>query len=262
MEAEYNLPLGELPQNALVELPDITDGDWAPLRKALETYTRISLNYMRHWIHNTDEGELEECWDGSKYNLGNPPDKTKISLKSPLQPGLPGDQIQDVVASFQKYLGVDPPEDYLHLLRITNGVRAAGTYDMETMSRIQLEPFSLWEEVKYKLEALPLSERGIERSVPPETKRRFALSPLSSEDLELVCGFKCDLLINSYDDCGVWYFLVNPRQTDALSKTKTTGKHWRIVGCPISRSGYETFASVESVLKEWAELYLHWAESM
>jgi hypothetical protein len=135
MEAGYNLTLGELLQDTLPEFPENTDGDLAPLKKALETYTRISLNYMHRWIRNTDEEDLEELWDASKYNVGDPPDKTKILVKCPLEPGLSEDQIQDIIATTQKHLGVDPPEDYLDLLRITNGVRGAGTYDNETTSR-------------------------------------------------------------------------------------------------------------------------------
>jgi hypothetical protein len=114
-----------------------------------------------------------------------------------------------------------------------------------------------------KLVDLLSSEPGTESGVPHEIQRLFDLSSLRTRNLELVCGFKCGMLYNAYgDSCGLWYLLVNPGQADANSETKPTGKRWLLIGCPISRSGFETFASIEAVLKEWARIYVAWAEQM
>ena len=52
-EPEYNLPLGEFPQVAPAELPDMISENWTPLKKALESYTRVVLHCTRLWINMT-----------------------------------------------------------------------------------------------------------------------------------------------------------------------------------------------------------------
>jgi hypothetical protein len=85
--------------------------NWTPLRRALDSYTRIALHCTRLWIRTTDDSRLDEHWEAQKYNVGNPPDKTKILLKNPLERGLSEAKIQKVIATTRTILAVDPPDE-------------------------------------------------------------------------------------------------------------------------------------------------------
>jgi len=265
MEPDYNLPTGELPQDALPPLPKNTDcdSDWTPLKKALETYTSITLNHMRLWIHNSDDDELEEYWHASKYNVGQGDllDKNKILVKSPLNPGMSEDQIQNVIVFTQKYLGFDPPQEYLDLLRITNGVHAAGTYDKDTTSRIQGEPFSIWQHVEYEVLDL-LTRQWVDGEILPVIRPLDKRFGWKDDDLEVICGFKCGMLSNTFGGCtsGVWYFLTKPKKTTDTTESEVSGLQWHLVGTYVDGDPPSPFANIEAVLRRWANMYRDWAE--
>ena len=119
---------------------------------------RIVSHCLDLWIHQYEYGEdeeeagnasckyehLAEFWDAEKYGIDpDPPiDKTKIPLQSPLEPGLSEADAQDIVDTFGEYLCVDRPAEYLKLLRITDSVCGAGSYNKEVGSRQQTSPFS------------------------------------------------------------------------------------------------------------------------
>jgi hypothetical protein len=141
-EPEFELPLGEFPQDPRPKMPDMIPKDWTPLRRALDSYARIALHCTRLRIRTTDDSRLDEHWEAQKYNVGKPQDKTKILLKSPLERGLSETKIKKVIETTRTILAVDPLDEWLKLLRITNSVRVAGFYAIEPQSRDELEPFS------------------------------------------------------------------------------------------------------------------------
>jgi hypothetical protein len=259
MEAEFDLPLGEFPHDPPAQIPEDIDSNWTPLKKALETYTRIVLHCTRLWIIREEEDVeewLEEFWEASKYDVGDPPDRTKILIKSPLELPLSETEIEEVIRTTRKLLSVDPPEEWLDLLRITNGVRAAGTYDLEVTSRIQREPFSSWDYVEMDMEGqeqLPKTETGI----PEEIYNVFRWSSLARQNFNLICGFQCGLIFNSYDS-GLWYLLVEPGDPEINSESRNSGRCWKLVGSAVPRDGIEQFDSIEHTLRSWANMFLQW----
>jgi hypothetical protein len=254
MESTFDLPVGELPQHPARSKPENIDSNWMPLKKALETFTKVVLYAENYWIHDADEDRLEEYWHASEYDAEDPPDRSKILLKSPLETGLSDDYIQEVARDFRNLLAVDPPEDWLALLKITNGIRGAGSYDMEDTSRTQREPFSPWEEVKFELQnSLENSLTGV---IPEEIQFQFNVSG-QDPDCTLICGFMCGMTTGSYKgECGVYYLLVeHPATGEHISE-----RHWQIVGTPVRRDQPEQFDNIESVLRSWAEMYLSWVK--
>ena len=107
MEPEPYVPTGDLPHPPHSSLPENIDDNWTPLEKAVESYTRSALYCIDLWIHQYEYDEDEDEVENSETD------------------------IHDVVDTFREYLGVDPPAQYLKLLRITDGVCGAGSYDKE-----------------------------------------------------------------------------------------------------------------------------------
>jgi hypothetical protein len=164
METCIRLPLGNIPQHPPIPLPEDVDSNWTPLEKALETYGLTVMHCTSHAIQNDEDDDLETHWEASKYNVGNPPDKTIIPIKSPFRPGLTEAKIQQVIETIRKFLRIDPPEEYLNLLRLTNGVWGDGKYEADNCDRRETEPFSPWDLVAWRRKEMmnsKLTEKGI-----------------------------------------------------------------------------------------------------
>jgi hypothetical protein len=260
-EPEFNLPLGEFPQEPPPKVPEMIPENWTPLRKALESYTSITLHCIRLWIRTTHDSLLNMHWEPQNYDVGDPLDRTKILLKSPLEPGLSEDEIQKVIETTRMYLVVDPPDEWLKLLRVTNGVRAAAFYSHEPQSRYELEPFSPWEDVEEQMEILMESAKRTEKSVPEEIEHVFTFVDCI-EGFTLICGFMCGMTTNEDGyNCGVFYLFGEYSDTEANRLSNKIGKRWELVGNIAPWDGFDTLNSVEAALEEWAKSYLVWSES-
>jgi hypothetical protein len=259
-DPEFELPLGEIPQDPPPTVPEMIPENWTPLKKALDSYTRIVLSTIRLWIRTTDESRLNERWKAQNYSTSDPPDKTKILLKSPLELGLSEAEIQKVIKTTRILLAVNPPDEWLELLRVTNGVRGAGFYNLEPQSRYELEPFSSWENVEAQM-IWWAEDTKQTKSVPVEIEQVFAFTD-RIEGFTLICGFMCGMLNNEDgSNCGVFYLFGEYTDTETNRSLNKVGKRWELVGNIAPRDGFRYFSSIEATLEEWARSYLTWSDS-
>jgi hypothetical protein len=209
-----------------------------------------------------EDEHLDLLWEASKYNIGDPPDRTKILLKSPLKAPLSEAEIQQVVKTICKCLGVGPPDEWLQLLRITNGVWAAGTYEPDDHSCYQMAPFSMWEAVECAIGDLNLA--GTEDNNMPSEIQRVYNWTSPKPDFTLTCGFKCGMIGHEYGpDVAVYYLYGEDSNTEAgslLSPGEVRGS-WELVANIVPRWGsYGRFENIPALLKFWAENFIRWQD--
>jgi hypothetical protein len=254
-ESEYFLPLGEVSQNLAAELPEMVPENWTSLKKSLESYIRVMLFDMRDSLLGTEDKYLDFLWEASKYNIvGDPPDRTKILLKSPRKAPLSEVKIQQVANSIRECLGVGPPDEWLELLRITNGVWAAGTYEPDDHSCYQMAPFSTWEAVEYAIDNTYLAGKE-DNNMQTEIQEIYKwTSP--KPNFTLKCGFKCGMIGHEYGpDVAVYYFY---GEYSPASPGEVRGS-WELVANIVPKWGcYDRFENIPALLKFWAENFIRW----
>jgi hypothetical protein len=255
MENRTTLPIGEIPQNPPIPLPEDVDSNWATLEKALETFGRTAMHCIGQDIQKADERHLATYWEGSKYDIGDPPDRTKIPIRSPFRPGLSEEKIKEVGETIRKWLNVDPPEEYLNMLRLTDGVLGHGLYQRNDFyDRQSNEPFSQWELVVWR-RGVMMEENLTEQGIPEGIQRNFYRT--ISSDIPLLGGFKCGMAESIEGDM-VGVYLVYFDDTNAEAQPhieKKYGKHWELLAMTYSGDWCDRYQNIAAVLREWAVIH-------
>jgi hypothetical protein len=257
--SEYFLPLSEVSPNLATKLPDMIPENWTSMKNALESYTRVMLFDMRENMLGTEDDCVDLLWEASKYNAGDPPDRSKILLKSPLKPALPETEIQKVVEIARKHLGIEPPAEWLDLLRLTDGDWAAGTCEPDDYSRSQMAPFSTWEDVEWAMGDLPSS--GIENGIPKEIQNIYEMTS-PRPDFTLKCGFKCGMIGHEYAPFVAVYYLYGeyPDTEAGALRGKVRGR-WELVASMVFKGGpFESFQNIPALLESWAKTFITWRD--
>jgi hypothetical protein len=251
METGFTLPLGDIPQHP-IPLPENIDSDWISLEKALESYGRIIMHCTSEAMQKETDKALKDLWESAKYSVGDPPDRTKIPIKSPFRPGLTEEKIQHVAEMVRKWFNIDPPEEYLKLLRLTNGVLSCGSYSADNWQRREKEPFSPWEDVESNM-AVMMRSTLTEKGIPREIQRSFELA--FGPDAELLGGFKCGLVFNEHGvSRGVYLVFFDDANDEPEPGKDKLGKHWELIGAPFNKGWFDPHPTIRELLREWAEL--------
>jgi hypothetical protein len=253
MEIGTILPIGEFPQDPPISLPEDVDSNWAPLEKALETFGRTTMHCTSRHIQTENERNLAIYWEASKYDIGDPPDRTKIPIRSPFRLGLSEEKIKEVAKTIRKWLNVDPPEEYLNLLRLTDGVLGHGFYIRnDSYDRQDNEPFSMWESVMWR-RGLMMEGNLTEQGIPEEIEWNFYR--VISRDTPLLGGFKCGM-VDSIEGDGVGVYLVYFDDTNEEPDPdieKQFCKHWELLTVTFRGDWCERYQNIPALLRVWAD---------
>jgi hypothetical protein len=166
-----------------------------------------------------------------------------------------------VIDTSHKCLGVDPPDDGLDLLRLTDGVLGGMSHALEDITSVHRSPFSNWKLVEAEMNGI-VSDREreppTESGVPYEIQRAFDWTSPKPENFTLRGGFRCGMIGNEgAPEVAMLYLHGEYTNTEADSSPSKDSVRWRLVGNMTSRNGYyEPSPNIGAALQSWADTYL------